>query len=76
MMIGLGMVGIGSLLMFGFWVLAIGGGLWLLSALGHRSESPSLSPAASSRPLEILKLRYAKGDITKEQYDASRHIDA
>ena len=52
-----------------FLVLMIGGGTllvaWLAQNVGHsRSEEP-----AGESPLDILKLRFAKGEITNEQFD-------
>ena len=37
---------------------------WSKGAGRHHSESPG-----SETPLEILKKRYAKGEITKEEFD-------
>ncbi|MCH8234044.1 MAG: SHOCT domain-containing protein [Bacteroidetes bacterium] len=37
---------------------------WSQGAGRHHSESPD-----SETPLEILKKRYAKGEITKEEFD-------
>ncbi len=76
---GFGMFGIGMLLMVLFWVAVIGGGIWLVMTLarggqGH-SAPRSLMPGAPAgeTPLDILKARYAKGEITKEQFEAMRH---
>jgi putative membrane protein len=57
--------GIGMIL---FWVLLVGGIVWLVQSLvrGTRTGAPS-DPDGS--PLEILKRRYAKGEITKEQFE-------
>jgi putative membrane protein len=60
-----------------FWVLVVGVALWLLSRLfpgtgGHSSteRSPASNTAinGSGRGLDILKERYARGEITGEQY--------
>jgi putative membrane protein len=52
-----------------FLALVIGGGVWLV-----RSRPGELTggfgPRSSETPLEILKRRYASGEITKEQYEA------
>ena len=55
--------GIGMLL---FWFLLIGGIVWLVQSLvrGTRAGTPP-----DESPLEILKRRYAKGEITKEQFE-------
>jgi putative membrane protein len=74
-MFGFGMMGgLGFILPILFWVLIIGLGVWLISG---RSRSPHMDqPANSSQPesaLDILKKRYARGEITKEQFDAMKH---
>ncbi len=58
------MMGLGMLL---FWVLILGGGVWLAQALAHGSGSSSI-PAQGESPLDILKKRYSRGEITKEQF--------
>ncbi len=52
-----------------FWALVIGGIVWLAFLPSRRA---GVSPSASSgreAPLDVLKMRYAKGEITKEQFD-------
>jgi len=63
-----GMPVLGVIGMLLFWVLLIGGIVWLVQSLsrGTRTSTPS-DPDGS--PLEILKRRYAKGEITKEQFE-------
>jgi putative membrane protein len=57
-----------------FWVVIIGAGIWLISSLVSRSsgQTPSSVPPAESA-LDILKKRYARGEITKEQFDTMSH---
>ncbi len=80
---GMGMLGLGALVMIAFWVLVIGGAVWLVMTLvrGNQSSIPAnqaqaLTPApttvSNSTPLDILKTRYAKGEITKEQFEEMR----
>ena len=77
-MMGFGFFGIGMLLMVLFWVLIIGGGVWLVVTLvrGNQQQltSRSLIPSAPAgqTPLDVLKTRYAKGEITKEQFEEIR----
>ncbi len=55
-----------------FWVLILVGGvllvLWLLRQ--GRSAEPESPP--SSRPMAILQERYARGELTQEQYQQMR----
>jgi putative membrane protein len=82
-MMGFGFFGIGMLLMVAFWVLVIGGGVWLVMTLvrGNQNAAASNQPYAlmtppattsNSTPLDILKARYAKGEITQEQFEEMR----
>ena len=65
---GAGMFGIGALIMIAFWVLVIGGAVWLVATLA-RGASTGAPSAAGQTPLDVLKARYAKGEITKEQFE-------
>jgi len=51
-----------------FWVAIIALAVWLISSLVSRANS---QPPAEL-PLDILKKRYARGEITKEQFDEMR----
>ena len=62
---GLGM-GIGGLAMLAFWGALIVGVVWLMRALSD-DRSPQ-----SRTPLDVLKGRYAAGEITREQYEQMR----
>ncbi len=61
--------GFGWIFMILFWAMIILGivalAKWLLSA-----GSPGSS--ASQQPLDILKQRYARGEITRDQYEQMR----
>lgn len=76
-MMGHGMMGgySGMWLMPIFWILIIGLVIWAIVALVRGLSQPSGSNSSSTRPdsaLEILKSRYAKGEIGKEEYDEKR----
>ncbi|MGE5140077.1 MAG: SHOCT domain-containing protein [Rudaea sp.] len=57
-----------------FWALVIAGivllGLWLVRNLA--SGTTAALPRHDERPLDILKARYARGEITKEQFEEMR----
>jgi putative membrane protein len=77
-MMGFGFGGFGIIYMIIFWVVIIAVGIWLLSNLfprgtGHASSEGAASTQASSdSPREILDRRYARGEITKAEYDEIR----
>jgi putative membrane protein len=48
------------------WVLVIAGIVALIKQLGSSSTQPG------ETPLEILKARYARGEIGKEEYERMR----
>ena len=61
---GWGWIGIGILHMGLFWILVILGIVVLVKWLGSSGASRT-----GSRALDILKERYAKGELTREQFD-------
>lgn len=79
---GFGFPLIGGIMMFLFWALVIGGIVWLVVWLvrgGAQSASRALmsTPSMNQAPLDLLKVRYAKGEITKEQFeDMKRDLSA
>ncbi len=62
----------GGLIMLAFWVLIIGGAVWLVWALARGGQFSLGAGVSQQKPLEILQARYAKGEITKEQYEAMK----
>ena len=71
---GFGMMnGFGGIFMILFWIVIIALGVWLISSFVSRSNSQTSSgqPPAESA-LDILKKRYARGEITKEQFEDMR----
>jgi len=73
MMTGFGMGLGGGLVMVLFWVALIVGAVWLARGFFPTGQQP---PATSTRSEasadEILKQRYARGEITKEQFEQMR----
>ncbi len=67
---GLGFGILALVLRIVFWAIVIGGIVWLVMALARASARPVVTAAAAAEtPLDVLKMRLAKGEITKEQYD-------
>lgn len=76
MMGGYGFNPFGMILSFGFWALIIGGGILFVVWLARNANASTiaqrggLSYGSNESPLDILKVRYARGEINKEQFDA------
>jgi len=65
---GYGMGFVGWLFMLLFWGLIIVGLILVIRWLWDHGRSGA-GAAASDAPLDILKRRYARGEITKEEFD-------
>ena len=73
MMTGFGMGLGGGLLMVLFWIVLIVGAVWLVRGVFPTRQQPPMSSAQLEPSAdEILKQRYARGEITKEQYEQIR----
>jgi putative membrane protein len=72
MMGGFGFPFFGGIAMLLFWVLVIGGVVWLVQSLARGGGMTGVSAPPES-PLDILKRRYARSEITKEQFESMRH---
>ncbi len=62
---GFGGFGLGSIFMVLFWVIIIAIGIYLVKNMLEAKKMASLKDKAE----DILKKRYASGEITKETYD-------
>ncbi|MGE5602770.1 MAG: SHOCT domain-containing protein [Nitrososphaerales archaeon] len=82
---GFGMGGgwlLGGLLMLLFWAAVIGLIVWAIWAFSRRQpgradystspQAPAERAAQGDRALQIAKERYARGEISREQYDEIR----
>ncbi|MFB6231492.1 MAG: SHOCT domain-containing protein [Salinibacter sp.] len=58
--------------MFILWILLILGVGWALLSVLREGSSLPFSPAARESPLDILKRRYAEGEISAEEYEARK----
>jgi putative membrane protein len=65
---GWGFMGIGFILMILFWVIVIGLIIWGTRHFRTQNNMHNLSMGGKT-PLEIAKERYARGEITKEQFE-------
>jgi putative membrane protein len=72
MMVGLGMGLGGGILMVLFWVVLIVGAVWLVRGVFPNNRQSSAPPRPETSADEILQQRYARGEITKEQFDQMR----
>lgn len=66
---GWGWIGLGVLHMGLFWILLILGIVVLVKWLMSGPPGSGPPPRSEGRALDILKERYAKGEITREQFE-------
>ena len=66
-------LGFGGLPMILLWIVIIALGVWLIGSLvTHANNQPPANMPPAESALDILKKRYACGEITKEQFDEMR----
>jgi putative membrane protein len=67
---GMGLLGFGGIGMILFWVVLIGIVVLVVrSFLGNNSAGNNTPTPVAQTPQEILQTRYAKGEISKEEYE-------
>ena len=69
---GGGMGWIGMILRFICFILIIIGIILLIVWLAKRATHSVIEDKTGSKALEVLKERYAKGEITKDQYESMK----
>lgn len=70
---GMGFGGFGFLLMAIFWIVIVVAAIWLAGNLFPRSNSGHLPTSTPESAVDIAKRRYARGEISQEEYQAIRH---
>jgi putative membrane protein len=70
---GMGFGGFGFLLMAVFWIVIIAAALWLLGNLFPKNSHSQLPSSTGESAVDILKRRYARGEISKAEYETMRH---
>ena len=71
---GMGFSGFGVLFMALLWIVIIGLGVWLLSRLFPKSIATAKSEESGGQSaVEILRRRYARGELTKEEFASMRN---
>jgi putative membrane protein len=69
---GWGGWGFGLLHMLGFWILLIVAVMLIVRWLGGMSGRPDIGHAPHETALEVLKKRYARGEINKEEFESKK----
>jgi len=55
-----------------FWIVLFALIIWLIVNMSNRSQKNSDSDSAKETPLDILKKRYATGEIDKKEFEEKK----
>ncbi len=68
------MMGLGLIWMLIFWGGLILLAIWLITVLfpSHPAPPPANTPNSPTRARDILEQRYARGELSREQYEEMR----
>jgi len=68
------MMGFGFIFILFFWILVVLGAIWIGRLLLNKSDviSGMFSDVKENSAWEILKKRYARGEITREEFDVMK----
>lgn len=64
--------GLMMIFMILFWALIIWGIFWLVKSFAHSGQT-DLAWSDRSSAVEVLKRRYAAGEISREEFEAKKH---
>jgi len=66
-------IGFGGMMWYGwiFWIIIIGIVVYLIVKLANRGSAGS-NNQMNETPLDILKKRYARGEISKEEFESTK----
>lgn len=73
MMYGYGFPMLGGAVMMIFWVVIFVAGVWVLVSATRNAGQRNATQPHSESPLDVLKRRYATGEINKEQLEEMKH---
>ena len=62
----------GMIIMTAFWVLLIIGVIYLVKRLATSNRGRGFFPSGGSRALDILKERYARGEIDQKEFEEKK----
>ncbi len=74
MMGGWGMGWLGGIFMMIFWVLVLAGLVFLIKWLIQSTNRANSDAGSGNRALEILKERYARGEIDSAEYEEKKKV--
>jgi putative membrane protein len=71
---GYGMGGFWSIIMLAFWIAVIVGIIFLVRWLVVSTDRSRHSASSEDSALEIVKRRYARGEIDKEEFEEKKRL--